>query len=134
MFQIQFLFVIPLYFPVKTNTDILKKDEKIIIIDASKEYLKKNNLNILTNENIDKIVSTYKNRLEIEKYSHNTTISEIKENDYNLNVKRYVDTYEEKDKINIHETLNEIEKLEKEINILKKEEKELFHKLNLDLP
>ncbi|RAP47698.1 MAG: hypothetical protein BZ135_01585 [Methanosphaera sp. rholeuAM6] len=111
-----------------------KKDEKIIIIDASKEYLKKNNLNILTNENIDKIVSTYRNRLEIEKYSHNTTISEIKENDYNLNVKRYVDTYEEKDKINIHETLNEIEKLEKEINILKKEEKELFHKLNLDLP
>ena len=57
--------------------------------------------NKLRPEHIQKIVETYRNRTEIEKYSHLATLQEIKENDYNLNIPRYVDTFEEEEEIEI---------------------------------
>ena len=71
--------------------------------------------NKLRPEDIEKIVTTYKNREEIEKYSHKATIEEIEENDYNLNIPRYVDTFEEEEPIDLDEVVREIRKIDEEM-------------------
>lgn len=109
-----------------------KKDDGILFIDASQEYDKTSHLNKLRKEDIDKIVTTYKNKEVIDKYSYFADLNEIKENDFNLNIKRYVNTYEEKEKINIQETINHINDIESKINELNLQEKELLKKLNID--
>ena len=75
--------------------------EHVLFIDASNEYEKAKNQNYLTDENVEKIVTTYQNRTELEKYSHLAPLSEIAENDYNLNIPRYVDTFEEEEAIDL---------------------------------
>ena len=87
-------------------------DDNILFIDASKEYEKVKTQNKLRPEHIQKIVETYRNRTEIEKYSHLASLQEIKENDYNLNIPRYVDTFEEEEEIDIKAVMAEIKKLE----------------------
>lgn len=97
---------------------IFKRDREckdILFIDASKEFQKGKRQNTLTQENIAKILSTYSNREEIEKYSHIATLEEIKENDYNLNIARYVDTFEEEEEVDIPSTLAKIANLNEEI-------------------
>lgn len=89
-----------------------KEDDNILFIDASKEFEKVKTQNKLRKEHIDKIIETYCNRIEIEKYSHCATLQEIKDNDYNLNIPRYVDTFEEEEEIDIHAVMNEIKELE----------------------
>ena len=74
-----------------------KQDDNILFIDASREFEKVKTQNKLRPEHIQKIIETYRNRSEIEKYSHCATLKEIEENDYNLNIPRYVDTFEEED-------------------------------------
>ena len=73
----------------------------VLFIDASNDFDKGKNQNILTDEHIEKIIDTYKNREEIEKYSHKAEIQEIIDNDYNLNIPRYVDTFEEEELVDI---------------------------------
>ena len=68
--------------------------------------------NKLRKEHIDKIVDTYRNRTEIEKYSHLATLQEVADNDYNLNIPRYVDTFEEEEPIDIKAVMAEIKELE----------------------
>jgi type I restriction enzyme M protein len=93
-----------------------REDESILFIDASKEFEKNKNQNYLTNKNIAKIFETYKNRKEIEKYSHLATMQEIAENEYNLNIPRYVDTFEEEKIVDIKAVANNLKELnEKEI-------------------
>ena len=92
-----------------------KENEDILFIDASKEFDKGKNQNKLTNENINKIIKTYKDRVEIEKYSHIAPLNEIIENEYNLNIPRYVDTFEEEEIINIEDTKTNILNIEKEL-------------------
>ena len=89
-----------------------KEDDNILFVDASKEFEKIKTQNKLRPEHIDKIVETYRNRTEIEKYSHCATLKEIQENDYNLNIPRYVDTFEEEEEIDIHAVMSEIKDLE----------------------
>lgn len=105
-----------------------KEDDNILFIDASKEFEKVKTQNKLRPEHIEKIVSTYRERKEIEKYSHLATFEEIKENDFNLNIPRYVDTFEEEEPIDIHAVMAEIKELEakradldKEIEVYLKE-------------
>jgi len=81
-------------------------DQKIIFIDASREYKSGKNKNLLTQDNIDKIAATYRNRATIEKYSHLATLEEIAENDYNLDIPRYVDTFEEEE-IDFNQEINQ---------------------------
>lgn len=88
-----------------------KDDEDILFIDASKEFEKVGNKNKLTDENIEKIFNTYKSRKEIEKYSHRASIKEIKENEYNLNIPRYVDTFEEEVAVDIKEVVKRLKEL-----------------------
>ena len=92
----------------KCRTD----DDSILFIDASKEFEKVKTQNKLREEHINKIVDTYRERKEIEKYSHLATLQEIADNDYNLNIPRYVDTFEEEDPIDIHAVMAEIKELE----------------------
>ncbi len=78
-----------------------KDDNKVLFIDASREFKSGKNQNLLTLENIQKIVDTYKARETTDKYSYLATLEEIAENDYNLNIPRYVDTFEEEDEIDL---------------------------------
>jgi len=85
----------------------------ICFIDASKEYASEGKMNYLTDENIDKIVNTYVERKDVDKYCHVATMEEIKENDYNLNISRYVDTFEEEEPVNISEVKSNIAEISK---------------------
>ena len=78
-----------------------KDDNKVLFIDASREFKSGKNQNVLTEENIQKIVDTYKARQTTDKYSYLATLEEIAENDYNLNIPRYVDTFEEEEEIDL---------------------------------
>ncbi len=89
-----------------------KEDDSILFIDASKEFEKVKNQNKLRVEHIEKIIETYRTRAEIEKYSHNATLKQIAENDYNLNIPRYVDTFEVEEEIDIQAVMQEIKELE----------------------
>lgn len=86
--------------------------DDILFIDASKGFEKVKNQNMLRDEHIDKIVATYRDRTVIEKYSHKATLQEIADNDYNLNIPRYVDTFEEQEEIDIQAVMNGIKELE----------------------
>ncbi|OCN06309.1 restriction endonuclease subunit M [Erysipelotrichaceae bacterium MTC7] len=104
-------------------------NEHVLFIDASNEFESGKNQNRLTNDNVDKIVDTFKNREEIDKYSHLATMAEIKENEYNLNIPRYVDTFEEEEPIDIVQVCKEIEEINNEIKQTEKEFLELVNQL-----
>ena len=84
----------------------------VLFVDASKEFVPGKNQNTLSETQIEKILDTYKNRQEIEKYSHLASHQEIVENDYNLNIPRYVDTFEEEEEIDLAKVKAEIADLE----------------------
>ena len=84
----------------------------VLFIDASKEFKAGKNQNTLEPEHINKIFDTYKNRAEVEKFSHLASFNEIKENDFNLNIPRYVDTFEEEEEIDLSAVKAEIADLE----------------------
>ena len=87
----------------------------VLFIDASREFVTDKKQNTLSDANIDKIVNTYKHRAEIEKYSHVATFDEIVENDFNLNIPRYVDTFEEEAPVDIPATRKRIAELTAEL-------------------
>lgn len=78
-----------------------KSDKKVLFIDASREFQSGKNQNILTTDNIQKIVETYTTRENVDKYAYIATLDEIEEKDYNLNIPRYVDTFEEEEEIDL---------------------------------
>jgi type I restriction enzyme M protein len=96
-----------------------RENRDILFIDASREFDKDKNQNSINKKHIAKICDTYHQRKEIEKYSHIADIEEIKENDYNLNIPRYVDTFEEEEKINIDETKQNITQIENDLKEIK---------------
>ncbi|MDI9882748.1 type I restriction-modification system subunit M [Flectobacillus longus] len=89
--------------------------DDILFIDASNEYEKVKTQNILREEHIQKIIDTYHSRTEIEKYSHKATLEEIVTNDYNLNIPRYVDTFEAEESIDINAIAQELKKLDSDM-------------------
>ncbi|MFA1014318.1 type I restriction-modification system subunit M [Dubosiella newyorkensis] len=119
---------------IPTIIMVLKRNKKtrdVFFIDASNEYEKIKNKNILTKENIEKIYQTYKNREDIDKYSHVATYAEIESNDYNLNIPRYVDTSEPEEEIDLEAVIREISKDDEEIQKLQKEINEQLKMLGL---
>ena len=92
-----------------------KTDKDVLFIDASCEYIDGKNQNQLSEENVRKIIETYKAREDVNKYAHLATLGEIKENDYNLNIPRYVDTFEEEQEIDLAAVLAERKKLKTEL-------------------
>lgn len=105
--------------------------DDILFIDASKDFEKVKTQNILRDNHIDKIIDTYRNRTAIEKYSYLAPLQEISENDYNLNIPRYVDTFEEEEAIDIKAVMHEIKCLEAKRADLDKEIEGYFKELGL---
>lgn len=87
-------------------------NEKTICIDASNDFEKGANQNILRPAHVAKIVDTYKNIKEVERYSHIATIKEFKDNDYCMSISRYVDTYVPPEPIDIVKVTEELARLE----------------------
>lgn len=75
--------------------------DNILFIDASKEFKPGKNQNTLEQEHIDKIVKTYADRVDVPKFAHVATMTEIEENSWNLNIPRYVDTFEEEEPVDL---------------------------------
>lgn len=108
--------------------------DNIFFIDASKEFTKGKNQNTLEDSHIDKIVQAYAAREDIEKFAHKATMAEIKENGYNLNIPRYVDTQDEEQEVDLAAVGKAIAETNQEIAALSETLKASFQELGLDFP
>lgn len=100
---------------------IFKKNREhkdVIFIDASREFQSGKNQNKLTEAHLTKIVDTYFKREAVDKYSYLASFEEIKDNDFNLNIPRYVDTFEEEEEIDLMAVRKEREQLKAQLNDL----------------
>lgn len=86
----------------------------VLFIDTSKEFTPGKNQNTLEDKHIEKIVDAYTNRVDIEKFAHVADMAEIEANDWNLNLPRYVDTYEEEEPVDLEAVRNDIKRIEGE--------------------
>jgi len=109
-------------------------NEDVLFIDASNHFEKQGKDNKLMPQHIHKIVESYKNREVIDKYSHRATLQEIADNDYNLNLPRYVDTFEEEEPIDINAVAEEIKVLDVEIAETDKRIASYCKELNIKTP
>lgn len=103
---------------IPTTVIILKKNrdtKDVFFIDASNEFTKVKNQNTLEDEHIQKILDTYTAREDVEKYAHLASFEEIMENDYNLNIPRYVDTFEEEEPISLIDVSKELEETQQSL-------------------
>ena len=95
---------------------VLKKQREnpddILFIDASEGFEKVGSQNYLRPEHVERIVSTYRKRESIEKFSHVAVLSEVEENDFNLNIPRYVDTFDEEEPVNLDVVVSNIATIE----------------------
>ena len=106
----------------------------ILFIDASNDFEKVKTQNILRGSDIDKIVTTYRNRTELEKYSKKALLSEIEANDYNLNIPRYVDTFEAEDSIDIEVIALKLKALDTDMAETDKTIADFCNQLNISTP
>ena len=93
----------------------------MLFIDASREFKSGKNQNLLTEETINKVVGTYRARETVDKYAYVASLEEITENDFNLNIPRYVDTFEEEEEIDLMAVRAERKALQKELSKLEVE-------------
>lgn len=98
----------------RTNRDIF-------FIDASNDFEKGKNQNILRDSDIDKIIEAYSKREDVDKYAHKAELDEIMENEYNLNIPRYVDTTEPEKPIDVVQVVADIKETDKKIAKLSSE-------------
>lgn len=103
-----------------------RRRKGVLFVDASKDYEAGKNQNKLGDEHVKKIVKACRARKDAEKYAHLANFDEIKENDFNLNVPRYVDTFEEEEVIDIDAVQAEIGKLEKELGRVRRKMSKLL--------
>ncbi|HOP47117.1 MAG TPA: type I restriction-modification system subunit M [Desulfobacteraceae bacterium] len=101
----------------------------ILFIDASREYAQNTNQNKLREQDIEKIVKTFRERKALDKYSYVAAYSEIEENEFNLNIPRYVDTFEPEEEIDIAVVQEEIDRIEEELDETRKKMKEYLKEL-----
>ena len=92
-----------------------KPDDTVLFIEASREFAQGTNQNVLRSEDVEKIVATYRAFASVDKYAYRATREEIVENDFNLNIPRYVDTFEEEEPVDLEAVQKEIEELEAEL-------------------
>jgi type I restriction enzyme M protein len=113
-----------------------KVDENIVFIDASGDghFKKVGNQNELRNEDVEEIVNTFRNRKTKEKYSYVATLDEIAANDYNLNIPRYVDTFEEEEPIDLEQVSTELKALDIDLAATNTEIVTFCAELNISTP
>lgn len=115
---------------------VFKKDRKrkdVLFIDSSGEgnYEKGKNQNKLREQDIEKIVETYNKRENVDKYAYVATFDEIKENDYNLNIPRYVDTFEEEEPVNMEQVKTNIANIKQELQEVEAKMEQYLKELGL---
>jgi type I restriction enzyme M protein len=103
----------------------------VLFIDASNDFEKGKNQNRLRDEDVDRIINTYKKRETVDKYSYVAGLDEIAENDYNLNIPRYVDTFEEEEQVDLDAVKARIEEVDKEIAEVDRELRTYFKELGI---
>jgi len=111
-----------------------EQPDDVLFIDASQHFEKITNQNILGPADIDKIVKTYRNRVDEVKYSLRVTLREIADNDYNLNISRYVDTFEIGEGIDIDAIAKELKEIDKHISTTDKTISEFCKQLKIPTP
>ncbi|MBG9565631.1 type I restriction-modification system subunit M [Brevibacillus agri] len=107
-------------------------DDNILFIDASNDFEKGKNQNRLRDEDVEKIVATYKSRQTIEKYSYAATLDEVRAHDYNLNIPRYVDTFEEEQVIDLQAIQTRLRQIDDEIISIDQELKCYLQELGVE--
>jgi len=123
--------------PIPTCIMVFKKcrenPDNVLFINAA-EYFERGTQNILRTEDIDRIISTYRERKEVGKYSSLATLEFIAENEYNLNIPRYVNTFEEEDTVDISSVSKQLKSLETEMKNTDEELIAFCKELNIDTP
>lgn len=121
---------------IPTTILVLKRNRKtkdILFIDASAGFEKVKNQNLLRDEDIDKIITTAIARKDVDKYAHLATREEIEANDYNLNIPRYVDTFEEEEPIDLDAVNRQLKQDDAEIAKLEAEIDKQLRELGVDV-
>ena len=117
---------------------VLKKNRThtgdILFIDASNDFEKQKNQNKLLPEHLDKIIDAFTQRQNIDKYAKVATLQEVKDNDYNLNIPRYVDTFEAEDEIDLNSIAQQLKDLEKQSQKTDQVIAEFCKELGIDSP
>ena len=108
-----------------------EESDDVLFIDASQSFEKGKNQNHLTDDDVNKIVDTYRQRETIDKYSFVVSLDEIRENDYNLNIPRYVDTFEEEEPIDLDQVQQKLKDIDKEIANVESEINEYLKELGV---
>lgn len=122
---------------IPTIIMVLKRQREksdVMFIDASSDFQKGKNQNVLRQKDIEKIINAYKNRKDIDKYAHVASMDEIKENEYNLNIPRYVDTFEPEPPVDIDKLLEEKDQTDEQINKLESEFSSMLNDLTGTTP
>ncbi len=123
---------------IPTSILVFKKcrehPDNILFIDASRNFEKVKTQNFLRDEDVDKIVSTYQERRVEDKYSYLASISEIRANDYNLNIPRYVDTFEAEESIDLNAIAQQLKDLDISIAETDKTIAGFCKELNIETP
>jgi len=118
----------------KNRESHTERSKSILFIDASQHFEKVKTQNVLLDKHIDEIVTTYRERTTKDKYSYVASLDEVKENDYNLNIPRYVDTFEEEAPIDLAAVSQDLKQLEKDIKTTDKTIADFCKELNIETP
>ena len=122
---------------IPTSIMVFKKNrtsDSVLFIDASKGFEKVGNQNILREEHIDHIVEVYRERKVEDKFSYEASFKELEENEFNLNIPRYVDTFEEEEPVDLETVSNELESLEGQMSETDKTIEDFCKELNIKPP
>lgn len=106
----------------------------VLFIDASSCFEKGKNQNNLRDEDVDRIVKTYRSRAEEERFSHNASREEIAENDYNLNIPRYVDTFEPEPEVDLAAVTKRLKQIDKDMVDVDAQIRAFCDELGLEAP
>ena len=106
----------------------------ILFIDASQHFEKVKTQNVLRPEDINKVIETYDSRQFEDKYAYVATMDEIKENDYNLNIPRYVDTFEEEEPVDLGAVSQELKQIDEDVEDIDEQLEGYCKELGIDAP
>jgi len=125
---------------IPTSILVLKKcreaNDNVVFIDASgdEHFIKEGNQNALRDSDVEDIVAAYRTRKDMDKYCKVVSLKELEENDYNLNIPRYVDTFEQEDEIDLTTVSQELKQLEKDLTNTNTEIAAFCKELNIETP
>jgi type I restriction enzyme M protein len=123
--------------PIPTCILVFKKcrenPDNVLFIDSS-AYFERGTQNVLRASDVEKIITTYRDRTVVDKYSYVAPLSEIEENEYNLNIPRYVNTFEEEEIIDVSKVSTKLKALEVDMKETDDALIALCNELNIDTP